>query len=67
MERWHRMRPIERRSLGTCTLVVVSAFAWIVGASAVSAICGLAAFALGAAAAGVDSRAPGDWTSTPRV
>ena len=67
MERWHRMRPTQRLGLATCALVVVSALAWVVGANAVSAIAGLSAFALGAAAAGVDSRTPGNWTSTPRI
>ena len=48
-----------------CGLAAVAVTFAVAGWTAAAVLVGLAAFSSGAAVAGVDSRASGDWTSTP--
>jgi hypothetical protein len=65
-----RVGPGRRRTLPPLTwagmwvsgLGLVTLLAWIAGWAWLAAAAGLALFAVAAAAAGVDSRRPGDWT-----
>jgi hypothetical protein len=50
-----------RAGMVSFLLMVLTAVAWVAGWGAVAALSGLIAFAIVAAAAGEDSRMPGDW------
>jgi len=59
-------RPLGYAGPLVVALVAVALGSWIEGWVALAWLSGLAAFAIGAAAAGVDSRRSGNWTASPR-
>jgi hypothetical protein len=61
---WRRVRGVDagaRAGVVSFLLIALTAVAWMAGWGAVAALSGLTAFAIVAAAAGEDSRMPGDW------
>jgi hypothetical protein len=62
--RVHRVLPIA----GVVTILAasVAVAAAVLHVGALAGLAGLMALATGAAAAGVDSRSPGDWVTAPR-
>jgi hypothetical protein len=49
-----------------CGLLIGAVALWALGVAVPAAAAGVAAFAIGAATAGADSRSRGDWTTAPR-
>lgn len=61
-ERRRPLRPLTRAGMWVSGLGLVTLLAWIAGWAWLAAAASLTLFAVAAAAAGVDSRRPGDWT-----
>jgi hypothetical protein len=59
-------RPLRYPGLAVVALVAAALGSWIEGWVALAWLSGLAAFAIGASVASVDSRRPGNWTPAPR-
>ncbi|HSJ50785.1 MAG TPA: hypothetical protein VLA90_05800 [Actinomycetota bacterium] len=55
-----------RAGLCVCGLAAATLLAWVAGWGWLATVTGFALFAVGAAAAGADSRRPGDWTRVQR-
>lgn len=67
MDAHRASRTLELRGLLVCSLVIATVASLIAGLPGLAAILGLATLGLAAASAGADTRAPGNWTSSPPV
>lgn len=64
MVRWRTLPPVARSGVLMCTLVLVALLGWVLAWAWVAVSAALALLGVAAAAIGVDSRMPGDWTRT---
>lgn len=62
MARWRALPTITRSGLLVCWMLLVALAGWVLGIGWIAALAALGVLGASASAAGVDSRAPGDWT-----